>query len=104
MNIILLALGFVVLLVVVGAVLNRKPGKKRGKRRHRRCGADRGGNAKSIPQEMKPYIKRLNEAKTRDERLSAIMDLQGRFGKEYPELAKMWMKRGERIVEREKGE
>lgn len=103
MNVMYLAVGFLVLAALLAALLNGKGGKK-GKRRHRRDKPERGEGAKGIPEEMKPYIKRLGEAKTRDEKLMAIMDLRGKFGKDYPELAEIWAKRGERILEREKDE
>lgn len=90
MNVIYLALGFLALLGILGLLFNRKPVKKRRPRAVEKPAFD----SAAAMEEMRPYLKRLQEAKTSDDMLMALMDLQGKFGKKYPELVEIWSRRG----------
>lgn len=90
MNVIYLALAFLALLGILALIFNRKPARKR----RTRTVAKPEFDSAAAMEEMKPYLKRLQEAKTSDEKLMALMDLQGNFGKKYPELVEIWSRRG----------
>lgn len=90
-------LGFLALLTILAFLLNRKYSKK--KRAKKPVRVEKSYDRSSAMKEMRPFLKRLQEAKTDDEKLMALMDLQGKFGKKYPELVEMWSRRGMKILE-----